>query len=340
MMKKRGRQIIEVSVFVSLAVIIGMVVLGGVLALDVEQTVRVNVLAGEIDVISPASGIVYDSRMVPINLSMNSEVDYFRYVDNGGRMRTLCRGCDEYGADRVRRKPFDDGAHTLDVIGVFPTGEIVKTVEFIIDSKDPKIRKTLPRRRKFSDGVFSVTFQEANPVESWLIYGNDAVGFRNVSLNLSVVDSGVEDEVVVGDCFLDRRNTECEKWVNLTDYDGSEVSYWFNLSDIAGNEIESKKVGMVEVDISAPVVSEFDYVINGRRVEFMFKVSDPNFDEINYINHNDRNPRWRRFCSRLDRDDVCEKRTSFRVGDHNLSFDVIDEVGNNLLMNDVVFSVA
>jgi len=331
MMKKRGKQIIEASVVMALVIIVTFLAIGGVLALDVEQTVRVNVLAGNISLFSPVESNIYTNRMVPINISMNSEVDYFRYIDNGGRARTLCRRCDEYGFNRLKRKSFDDGVHSLDVIGVFPNGEIVDNVNFVVDTKNPRIRRTLPRQRRFGDGVFSFKFQEANPVESWLNYGNSVVGYRNVSIDLGVNGVG-------GDCFLERSNTLCEKWVNLSDYDGGEVSYWFNLTDIVGNGVESKKVDRIKVDVSVPVVNVFDYVVDGRRVEFMFDVSDANFDEINYIDYNDNNPKWKRLCSRL-RNGVCEIRKSFRRGEHNLSFEVLDEVENSVVIDGVGFVV-
>jgi len=62
-------------------------------------------------------------------------------------------------------------------------------------------------------------------------------------------------------------------------------------------------------------------------IYFNFEVDEENFDEITYIDWNDRRPRWRRLCSRL-KNGVCEKKKSFRRGGHEVDIQIMDEAGN------------
>lgn len=78
-----------------------------------------------------------------------------------------------------------------------------------------------------------------------------------------------------------------------------------------------------------PILNYFNYSIDRRRVEFIFNVTEINFDEINYIDWNGRRPRERRLCSRL-RYGICEKRKSFRTSEHNLTITVLDNAGNSI----------
>ena len=69
-----------------------------------------------------------------------------------------------------------------------------------------------------------------------------------------------------------------------------------------------------------------------RYIYFEFDVTEKNFDEITYIDWNDRRPRERRLCSRL-RDGRCEKKKSFRRGEHNLTIYIKDKAGNSVQKN-------
>ena len=54
--------------------ILGIFLIGSVLASTVEQQVTVTILPGAIDIYSPVQDAIYTDRMVPINLSMSAEL--------------------------------------------------------------------------------------------------------------------------------------------------------------------------------------------------------------------------------------------------------------------------
>ena len=99
------------------------------------------------------------------------------------------------------------------------------------------------------------------------------------------------------------------------------------------------------VDTIEPVLlNEEDFWEQGddrynRYVYFSFNVSEVNFDEINYIDWEagDR-AKWRRLCSRL-KDGVCEKKKSFRRGNHSLSIEILDDAGNRKVVEGIEFEV-
>jgi hypothetical protein len=294
-----------------LLVMIGILLIGSVSALTKTQNVTVTILPGAIDVFSPVQDAIYNERMVLINLSMSAKVKFFKYsIDGDDKLVTLCRNCDSFS----RKKPFDDGFIQLTIFGMFDEGNVIEKRNFTVDTKKPKILKTKPGRG-FATGLFEVEFQEANPVSLILSYGNNVTGYRNSELNLN----GCEEK---------RTKKICNTTVNLEDYDGQEVEYWFNITDIVGNMDESKK-RKLDVDVSKPIIENFNFTINKKYVTFLLNISEPNFDNVNYIDNSDLKPRWKLLCSTLKKG-VCKKKISFRVGNHDLTIQVLDKAGNSV----------
>ncbi|MFH1802935.1 MAG: hypothetical protein ABH864_05825 [archaeon] len=278
--------------------------------------------------INSPSQEVFDGRRVQFNVTTNLEVDEVTYIDTAEdrpRERTLCRrNCFGYGNDRERTKSFRDGFHNV-TFKAIKDGAVVdeKTAEFRTDSKDPQITKTEPRKG-FSNGGFNAEFREDNPVRLILSYGNDQTGFRDFEVSIEQ------------SCTLDNKY-ECEAEVDVSGYHGQEISYWFNLTDILGQTDQSREREL-DVDVVAPILNNpGSYWIQGeeryeRYIYFTFNVTEPNFDEINYVDWNDRTPRERRLCSRLS-DGICEKRKRFVDGEHNLTIYIKDEAGNTFESN-------
>ena len=106
-----------------------------------------------------------------------------------------------------------------------------------------------------------------------------------------------------------------------------EIVYWFNISDIRGEVDESRKEEL-DVDLTKPFVNFWDYIIDGRRVNFIFNITEENFDKITYKDLDDRE---RNLCSRL-RGGICERKRGFREGEHNLTLNVFDEAGNKEIL--------
>src|SRR3989344_2417568 len=197
-------------------------------AMSVEQALSAEIIPGRFNIFSPIDGSIYDHRMIQINLSMSGKVKKFRYgyLDNGGNLVTLCRDCTEYGFFKLKRKPFDDGFHKLTLLGIFEHGVLIQDVNFTVDTKNPKIQKTFPKKG-LAMGNFEVFFQEANPKNLTLFYKNESLS-RDKIMNID-------------HCLKkDNINYQCQINVNLSEFNGKEIEYWFELKDILGNKDESR----------------------------------------------------------------------------------------------------
>ncbi len=278
----------------------------------------------DLQIFSPVEDI-YDSKRIQFNISSEKELDLIEYIDwssNNPRWKRLCSDCDEYGYDKARTKTFTDGEHSITIRTIDLFEQInEKNISFFIDSRAPRVSKTEPKRG-FASGLFEIEFEEDNPKEMWLNYGNSfGEGYRNAEVDLS-------------ECVMDRRYTQCNITVNLSDYDGQEIEYWFNISDKAGNTDESRHEDL-DVDVSFPKINNLTYEIDGKSVYFIINITEPYLDEVSYFYH-DGQGRERRLCSRL-KEGICEKKVSFGEGYHNITINVIDEVENKVSENVSLF---
>lgn len=266
--------------------------------------------------INSPSEEIYNEKRVQFNISLSEPVDKITYTDlNDARPteKTLCNGnCQGYGDDRPKFQTFNDGWHKLIFKAIIikdnMTTESPRTVEFMVDSKDPRILRTEPRKG-FTSGLFSINFKEDNPTQLTLFCGSESW------------------DIDLSSCYPDRGDSTCEARVNLDDFDGQEISCYFELEDIAENVDESRPVAL-RVDTTQPVINSFDYSINRRSVEFDFDISEDNFDKIIYVDSNDAKQTEKTLCSRLQ-DGVCHVRKTFRTGEHNLTINVFDKAGNS-----------
>jgi len=262
------------------------------------------------EVNSPVVDEIYDVRKILFDIRASEELDKIEYIDYAEfrpRWKKLCRNCEGYDRARTIR----NGEHELSIRCSDKYGNTEEyEVDFFSDSKNPRISKREPRRGSFTNGEdFMVRYTE-----------------DNVKL-VSLLWNPQEERT---DC-PSGKNKKCYFDVDLDDYDGEEIEYLFIVEDVAGNRVESKP-RRVHVDTTSPEISYFDYSIDGRRVEFTMDVTELNFDEINYIDWEDRWPKERKLCSRL-KNGICEAKKTFRIGDHSLTITVLDKAGNSVQKN-------
>lgn len=261
---------------------------------------------------SPANREILKEKKVLINVSVNRVVEYIKYQIDGNKRRNgedvysaLCRNCNH--AEKIIS--FWEGNHTLRVITSNNIGERFEdSVDFFIDSKKPDIARTFPRKNAFTNGSdFSVEYDEDNLRYARFFWNSN---FTNVSR--SNCASG--------------RDKECRFNIDISRFNGQEILYWLELEDIAGNkDISDKK--RVFVDSVKPIIKEFNYSIKGARVRFFVKIEELNFERVEYIDYQDRVPRWRNLCTRL-KDGICEVSKIFRSGVHKVEIRVRDKAGN------------
>lgn len=306
--------------------IIGIVLLLNLIqALEVNQEVSVTVLSGKINVFSPINDDVYYNRMISINLTMTDKVlfRYAKYSDNGDPLVTLCRKCNQYGYDTIKTKPFNDGFHRVTLLAVFDTGEITEYVDLIVDTLKPMIKQTSPGKG-FTNGNFEVKFQEANPKEIWLNYGNELTGYKTQAVDMNNCSKHKNTD----------KYTICKVSVDLSAYDKQEIEYWFNVSDIADRSDESNPVKLI-VDTSAPIVNNPEFFwLQGvgkqnKNIHFYIDVSEDNFNEISYIDLSDGKSKEKKLCSKIEAG-LCEKIVSFSKGSHTVDIMISDKAGNSV----------
>jgi hypothetical protein len=271
----------------------------------------------ELIINSPIEGEIYTSRSVFINIE-SSEISTIHYIDLNEMRRgwkQICSRCSSYSRDRT----FSEGLNELMFrVKDSSSNDAYYNVSFLVDSKDPRLSSVEPRNG-FSDGEFFVRFTEINPDNLRIFYGNTDIGMRERSININDYCSNIEDDY------------ECNFEIDLEDYDGREIQYYVEISDVAGN-IDSSRVQLLDVDNTDPVILDFEYDIDGKYVTFILEIEEDFFKEVNYIDNSDRNPRERKLCSSL-RDGICEKRVSFKDGEHDIDIFVGDEAGNMVGIN-------
>jgi hypothetical protein len=258
----------------------------------------------------------YSERRINFDILLSNESS-LEYRDNSlrrPRWRRLCKDCSEYN----RSRSFSNGWHNITLKATSELGEEEKEIVFFVDSKDPKISKTEPKRRKYTNGSeFYVKFIEEN--------------INSIRINFGNITKEIEN------CVQDRRYTECFVELNISEYENQKIEYYFEVEDTSGNK--KQKGAEVFVDTISPelVINLPNNFTQKRRVQFNLSVSEE--VKIEYLENNDYKKRWRRLCSRCDEYGELRIRTkSFSRGVHNLTIRAVDEAGNSEI-KEVFFEV-
>ena len=237
-------------------------------------------------IVESPDNTVYSDDKVLFDVDLSKPADLYYILDD--EEKKLCSSCSSY----KREKSLDDGNYEITFKAV-SGGEIVQDdVSFVVDSDEPKIRNTEPKKG-FANGEFLIEYDEENLEGISLFYnGNEEI---------LQCESG--------------KKKQCVANVNLEGYD--EVTYYFVVSD-SFNAVTSKSYTL-DVDMEEPVFEEFDYLVDGRYVYLNIKVSE----EVN-LEYND-GGRWRTLKTRTDN---YNGKKSFKKGYHEVIVRGIDGAGN------------
>ena len=274
--------------------------------------ISIDVTPPELTINSPLDGGLFTSRNVLIDLTSNEQVDvHYQKASDPGRWTKVCSDCAAYS----RERSFDEGLNEVTFRAVDrANNEAFYTISFNVDSKAPKLGSLQPESG-FASGTFQINFDEENPDELILYYGNYQIGFRDHALNI-----GTECTPTSGD-------TECETVVDLSDYEGQQIEAYAILTDIVGNIDESSR-SQLDVDNALPIINSIDYTVDGKKVNFVVNITEPFLKEVTYIDNSESNPKEKKLCSTI-LDGICEKKVTFNTdGSHEVVITVRDEADN------------
>jgi len=264
----------------------------------------------------PQEGQTYDSRYLTVDLSYETNAMFY-YENNAGNWREICRRADTNCEKRLR---FNEGANSISFKGIDSSGQSseVNTVNFIVDSKKPRLSTMSPKSNSIvnESDLFKIKYTEDNVQDVTLFFGND-------NLTNSTCESG--------------KNQECYFDPNLEEYDGQTIWYWFSVSDKL-QTVESRKTKVI-IDTKAPnitntmtTIQSGDGTAQGKRVEILVDVNEANLEDISYTDSN-----WcglaygkeKTLCTKLSVG-RCIKSQRFCSGTHTLTLTARDKAGNEV----------
>ncbi|MEM4245059.1 MAG: hypothetical protein QXR60_02560, partial [Candidatus Nanoarchaeia archaeon] len=252
-------------------------------------------------IISPVEGEAYNTRRIPINVSLDDVVYFLGYSDNGRSLIKLCNGCSHYG----RLISFSDGNHVLIFVARAGSEEFKKEISFLVDTRKPKIIDVFPDQ--YTTGNFSVTYTEANVEEVRLFWR-----FANAL---------TFNEVILSDCPSGNVKT-CSTFVDFGV--GEEVvEYYFVVSDPI-TSVQSKLQEVV-IDTKAPTISVFEpenVTYDRKSVPINILASEL----ARMISYSADGGPFRSLCIKCDHYDRAKP---FSEGMHNITFRAVDYAGNS-----------
>ena len=261
--------------------------------------------------LSIKNGDIYNDDKVAFMGEADEFADWYYTNEEGGRWKRICRE-EKICEGRIR---LEDGYNNITLKVEDLSGWATQVnVSVFMDGDRPKIRKTLPKKKKFFGGDFWMQYREYNIAEAFLTYGTE---------NVSYV------EPLIG--CPNGKKEECEVNVDLGEFDGQDIFYWFTIIDVANNTGESTVIPG-KVDTTFPVLDNPDWFWrnqNGSKyVYFDMNITEDNFDEISYAYLDSRGRlKEKRLCSRL-KDGNCYKKKSFRRGHYDITVQIADEAGH------------
>lgn len=254
---------------------------------------------------------MYNNKRAEFNISIEgvaSILEYINYNDGRPRWITLCRNCEEYGESRRKTQSLNDGWNNITIRGTSEFG-IVKeeNIVLFIDSKPPQIKQTMPKKNQVVNGSeFLVKYTEGD--------------LQNVSL--------IFNPVIQFNGCVSGSNAICSQFVDLTAFNGEFIDFYFQLKDKV-NTVNSSMIRVI-VDTQAPVLNVMKPEQEVYNKKVPFKVSINETVLLEYIDHSDFKPRWKRLCSNCQDFGIVKNVTkSFKPGNHEITIRATDKAGNS-----------
>jgi len=262
----------------------------------VNDTIEVTRVPPLITLIEPV--LNYNTKKVPIDVLINKGLINLQYSVDGGRLGSLCRNCDSYNKTKI----FKDGYHNLTLIATDKFRELGRNVtRFFVDATAPKIKETLPKKKDYTNGSFSIEYDEEL--------------LHNITLNYNGSSTKL-------DCPSGKKQI-CYFYVDLSEHNNDTINYYFEVRDMFFKTVQRKPFA-VKVDTVVPEITKLNFTVDRRRVEFDVEISEE--VDLLYYDLNSTRPRWISLCRNCD---GYNKKKSFRTGEHNLIIMASDKASNS-----------
>jgi parallel beta-helix repeat protein len=264
-------------------------------------------------IMSPEDGEYYGANRVLLTVSLSSDTllaDKIEYSLNGGSFRKLCSKCGSYS----NTVSFPEGENTIIVRSTLGS-EVSNSdpLTFYVDTKKPTILKQIPANNKYTNGIFNVTYTEAN-LQSVILY------YKGIS---GVVETSYHSEPGVG-CVAGTKKTCVFNLYSTfkTLYpDGTKISYYV----VVNNHVNDKtsRTFTETVDTTTPSLtmnSPLATTYNSRRVALDIRAS-----ENVKLEYSDNGGNFKQLCRDCN-SYVYVK--NFDLGMHQLQVRGTDKAGN------------
>ena len=258
----------------------------------------------EINIISPIENILYNTKSVLLNITLDEKIKNLDYKLNKKGWVNLCPNCDKY----IKKLSFDEGQNNLSIKAVTFNNLIsYSNLSFYVDSIKPVIHNSLPNN--YGNGSFAVQYTEANLRKIELRYGINQTNL-NASINLTNCKSGVKEW--------------CYSSIDLSPYNSGEIYYKFELRDdfFSVNSSQQK----ILVDVLKPIVNIYNpinttlYIDRNGNIYINISVN-----EKVKLEYKDNSIKWASLCTSCTSYKGYNK---FSFGQHNVSFRASDSAGN------------
>ena len=256
---------------------------------------------------TPVNGTAYPSKSTTIDIDLNEAADLF-VSDNSGSFQKLCSKCTTYTGVKI----YNDGKHSL-MFKATDSNQNTKTtsLNIIIDTQIPKVNKILPLPNSFSNGEFTINYNEDNLKDLILNYKSSSNPIQSVSKK---------------DC-PSGRSQQCT--IKVNNLPQGETEFFFTLKD-AVNSINSKSI-KIKVDTVAPQLTVRDPKNKDYgSTKALFDISSSELVLLNYIDMNEHTPKPKQLCSSCSN---INKLVTFKDGLHNVTIKGKDKAGNQASFN-------
>jgi hypothetical protein len=259
-----------------------------------------------LNVTSPVDGMYYDSRSVPFSATVNeiSDIYYYDNTESTGRWVRICDNC----LASTRQITMKEGFNNITIMAKDKIGNpSYWTVAFFVDSIEPRIYSTSPEKGEYSNGIFTITYNEQ--------------ALQNITLLYKIEGSWYG---MTQSCTPGSRET-CTFDAALPPGEYS-LTYYFAVRDKASTVYSEETT--VFIDTISPgleVIQPNNPIYNTKKVNL--DLTSNEMVTLEYIDNADRKPRWVKLCKDCDGYD---KIRSLRDGIHNLTFRATDYAGNSV----------